>query len=122
MSSRRVSPDLTTLTSITDDTIVTRLRERVSVNAPWSKIGNTVLVYVNRFNGEQDQFLSADQAQDPDAPSLNDVTARIERYMGLEGNIHQSVILLYLLECDSILILFVVVNRGVEKVCRGQIC
>jgi hypothetical protein len=118
MSSRRVSPDLTTLTSITDDTIVTRLRERVSVNAPWSKIGNTILVYVNRFNGEQDQFLAAHQTQDADAPSLTDVTARIERYMGLEGNIHQSVILLYFLYYGHVLILFVVVNLEVGKVCR----
>lgn len=90
----RPSPDLITLASVTDDTIVTRLRERVSVNAPWSRIGNSVTLYVNRFSGEADQFPAAN---DPgDEPGLNEVCGRIGRYMSLEGVNDQSIILLYM--------------------------
>src|SRR5271170_4221109 len=90
----RPSPDLTTLSTVTDDTIVTRLRERVSIDAPWSKIGNTLFLYVNRFNGEADQFPSSN---DPDGePGLEELGSRVARYMSLEGNNHQSILLLYL--------------------------
>jgi hypothetical protein len=89
----RPSPDLTTLASVTDDTIVTRLRERVSIDAPWSKIGNTVFLYVNRFNGESDQF--SNEAEPEGEPGLEEINNRITRYMFLEGNDDQSVVLLY---------------------------
>ena len=89
----RPSPDLCTLSSVTDDTIVTRLRERVSVNAPWSRASNSLLIYVNRFNGEADQFPSAN---DPEGePGLDEVCSRIGRWMHLEGSTEQSIILLY---------------------------
>jgi hypothetical protein len=91
----RPSPDLITLSTVTDDTIVTRLRERVSVDAPWSRIGNSVTLYVNRFSGEADQFPSSN---DPaDEPGLNEVSGRVTRYMTLEGVNDQSIILLYIL-------------------------
>src|SRR5271169_2558457 len=88
----RPSPDLTTLSQVTDDTIVTRLRERVSVDAPWSKVGNTLFVYVNRFNGEGDQLPSAN---DPEGePGIEEIASRVGRYMYLEGNNDQSILLL----------------------------
>jgi len=98
----RPSADLTTLHSVTDDTIVTRLRERVSVDAPWSHIGNSIFLYVNRFNGEADQFpvpaasSNEQQQQHPTdgEPGLEEVAARIARFMPLEGNIDQSILLL----------------------------
>jgi hypothetical protein len=89
----RPSPDLTTLTSVTDDTIVTRLRERVSVNAPWSRVSNSLLIYVNRFNGETDQFPSG---SDPEGePGLDEIGSRISRWMQLDGSNEQTIILLY---------------------------
>jgi myo-inositol-hexaphosphate 3-phosphohydrolase len=89
----RPSPDLTTLTSVTDDTIVTRLRERYSVDAPWSRVGNSLLLYVNRFNGEADQFPAVN---DPEGePGLDEVCSRITRRMALEHTNEQSIILLY---------------------------
>src|SRR5271154_5552973 len=89
----RPSPDLTTLSSVTDDTIVTRLRERVSIDAPWSKVGNSLFLYVNRFNGEADQFPSAN---DPEGePGPNEIVSRVTRFMYLEGNNDQSILLLY---------------------------
>lgn len=91
----RPSPDLTTLSSVTDDTIVTRLRERVSINAPWSKVGNSVFLYVNRFNGEADQFPAENEVEGE--PGLEEITSRITRSMYLEGSNDQSIILLYIL-------------------------
>jgi len=89
----RPSPDLCTLSSVTDDTIVTRLRERVSVDAPWSRVSNSLLIYVNRYNGEADQFTSAN---DPEGePGLDEVCSRIGRWMQLEGTSEQSIVLLY---------------------------
>ena len=89
----RPSPDLTTLTIVTNDTIVTRLRERVSIDAPWSKVGNTLLLYVNRFDGEGDQFPSAN---DPEGePGLEELGSRVYRYMSFDGSNDQSIILLY---------------------------
>ena len=89
----RPNPDLTTLSLVTDDTIVTRLRERVSIDAPWSKVGNTLLLYVNRFNGEGDQFRSAN---DPEGePGLEELGSRVSRFMSLEGSNDQSILLLY---------------------------
>jgi len=90
----RPSPDLTTLSSVTDDTIVTRLRERVSINAPWSKVGNSIFLYVNRFNGEADQFPAENEVEGE--PGLEEITGRITRSMYLEGSNDQSIILLYL--------------------------
>jgi len=99
----RPSADLTTLYRVTDDTIVTRLRERVSVDAPWSHIGNSIFLYVNRFNGEADQFPAPaatgnDQQQQQHSadgePSLEEFSARIARFMPLEGNNDQSILLL----------------------------
>jgi hypothetical protein len=90
----RPSPDLSTLTSLTDDTIVTRLRERVSINAPWSKVGNSLLVYINRFNGESDQLPSDN---DPEGePGLEEIGSRVGRHMSFEGNNDQNILLLYL--------------------------
>ena len=89
----RPSPDLTTLSSVTDDTIVTRLRERVSVDAPWSRVGNTLLIYVNRFNGEGDQFPAPNEPEGE--PGLEELCNRVGRYMSLEGNDNQSILLLY---------------------------
>lgn len=89
----RPSADLTTLSSITDDTIVTRLRERVSVDAPWSRVGNSLLLYVNRFNGEADQFPAP--AETDNEPGLAELSGRIVRKMYLENNEKQSVLLLY---------------------------
>ena len=109
----RPSPDLITLASVTDDTIVTRLRERVSVNAPWSRIGNSVLLYVNRFSGEADQFPSPNDIADE--PGLNEVCSRLERYMALEGVNDQSIILLYVL-CGWA---NVVVKVALGRVLRG---
>jgi myo-inositol-hexaphosphate 3-phosphohydrolase len=91
----RPSPDLTTLSSVTDDTIVTRLRERVSVNAPWSRISNSLLVYVNRFNGEADQFPL--QGDPEGEPGLHEIGSRIVRWMRLDGNTEQTIVLLYVL-------------------------
>jgi hypothetical protein len=94
----RPSADLTTLSSVTDDTIVTRLRERVSIDAPWSKVGNSLFLYVNRFNGEADQFPSAN---DPEGePGLDEIAGRVTRFMYLEGNNDQSILLLYSNLCD----------------------
>ena|SRR5205809_840580 len=88
----RPSPDLGTLSAVTDDTIVTRLRERVSVDAPWSKLGNSAFLYVNRFNGEADQFPSEN---DPEGePGLAEICGRVTRYMFYEGNNDQSILLL----------------------------
>jgi hypothetical protein len=88
----RPSPDLTTLTSVTDDTIVTRLRERISVDAPWSRVSNSLLLYVNRFNGEADQFPAE---TDPEGePGLDEVCSRVSRRMALENTNEQSIILL----------------------------
>jgi len=89
----RPSPDLTTLSHVTDDTIVTRLRERVSINAPWSKVGNSLFLYVNRFNGEADQFPVENEVEGE--PGLEEITSRVTRCMNLEGNNDQSIILLY---------------------------
>ena len=89
----RPSPDLTTLSSVTDDTIVTRLRERVSVDAPWSRVGNSLLLYVNRFNGEADQFPTPGEADNE--PGLAELCGRVVRKMYLENNDNQSVLLLY---------------------------
>ena len=88
----RPSSDLTTLTTVNDDTIVTRLRERVSVDAPWSRIGNSVLVYVNRFNGEADQFPAANEPEGE--PGLQELGGRITRFMALEDVKDQSILLL----------------------------
>ena len=88
----RPSPDLTTLCSVTDETIVTRLRERVSIGAPWSKVGNSVFLYVNRFNGEADQFPSENEAER--GPGLEEICGRLARYMFFDGNNDQSVLLL----------------------------
>jgi hypothetical protein len=87
----RPSPDLTTLSSVTDDTIVTRLRERVSVDAPWSRIGNSLLLYVNRFNGEGDQFPAPGEADNE--PGLAELCGRVGRNMYLENDT-QSIVLL----------------------------
>ena len=89
----RPSPDLITLASVTDDTIVTRLRERVSVNAPWSRIGNTIFLYINRFNGEGDQFPAEGEVENEPGP--DEICGRVGRYMSLEGNKDQSILLLY---------------------------
>src|SRR5690348_10112208 len=89
----RPSPDLITLASVTDDTIVTRLRERVSVNAPWSRVGNTLFLYVNRFNGEDDQDPS--EGDPENEPGLDEICGRVGGYMSLEGNDDQSILLLY---------------------------
>jgi hypothetical protein len=89
----RPLPDLMTLSSVTDDTIVTRLRERVSVDAPWSHIGNSIFLYVNRFNGEADQFPAANESTDGE-PGLEEISTRIARFMPLEGNNDQSILLL----------------------------
>jgi hypothetical protein len=89
----RPLPDLMTLSSVTDDTIVTRLRERVSVDAPWSHIGSSIFLYVNRFNGEADQFPAANEPADGE-PGLDEIAMRIARFMPLEGNNDQSILLL----------------------------
>jgi hypothetical protein len=88
----RPSPDLCTLSSVTDDTIVTRLRERVSVDAPWSRVSNSLLIYVNRYNGEADQFPSGNEPESE--PGLEEVCSRITRWMHLEGSTEQSIVLL----------------------------
>ena len=88
----RPSADLTTLSSVTDDTIVTRLRERVSVDAPWSRVGNSLLLYVNRFNGEGDQFPAQGEADNE--PGLAELCGRVTRKMYLENSDMQSIILL----------------------------
>lgn len=115
----RPSPDLTTLSSVTDDTIVTRLRERVSVDAPWSRVSNSLLIYVNRFNGEADQFPAPN---DPEGePGLDEVCSRIGRWMHLEGSNEQSIILLYaLLFCDISELISIVERLVQERASREQ--
>src|SRR5579859_773676 len=113
----RPSSDLTTLTTVNDDTIVTRLRERVSVDAPWSRVGNSLLLYVNRFNGEGDQFPA--QAEADNEPGLAELCGRVSRKMYLENTETQSIILLY--NPFSAEVLMVVENLGQGKVCPGGI-
>ena len=112
----RPSPDLTTLSHVTDDTIVTRLRERVSINAPWSKVGNSLFLYVNRFNGEADQFPVENEAEGE--PGLEEITSRVTRCMSLEGNNDQSIILLYFPATKRTCLanLRIVVSQGPGKV------
>lgn len=108
----RPSPDLTTLSSVTDDTIVTRLRERVSIDAPWSRVGNSLFIYVNRFNGEGDQFPAPNEPEGE--PGLEELCNRVVRYMSLEGNDNQSILLLYSSSSDR-LTDFAVESRALEN-------